>query len=265
MTEAILKAVTSAQKNVSAVQIGYSQVDLTAQNQPSSDSSKTGNNPLQLLQLRKPTGESALIFAGYIRPIPADKSDFLPLLTKQLEAKTRCFTLGLVGSVQDASRLIKAGTGNRPVDQVTNQIAALVANQSLRTDSTLIAQTTPLIQNDPQIRVSQNLRLKPWLAKALYGDYPAELKALRIGKTVFVGCPGGVSTELVDDLLTLPVADQRKLVITSYNGGDIGQFVPDNYYYTKESPYALDQINRFGPYTATFFKDMTQSLVSSLK
>ena len=115
------------------------------------------------------------------------------------------------------------------------------------------------------MRISQHWRLKPWLARVLYGDYPVELKALRIGQTVFVGCPGELSSELLDDLRALPIANNRRLIVTSYNGGDIGQLVPDTYYYAQRSPYSVSEFNRFGPHTAEFIADMTQRLVSSLK
>ncbi|MBD2751668.1 hypothetical protein [Spirosoma validum] len=270
VTEAILKAVDLAQKNMGTVQIGHTQVDLNGQKELSAPDNRAGAEALHLLQLRKLTGESALIYSSYARPIPigkatdsAAKGDFFSLSMQQLDKQTHCFTLGMVGAIQETnpSNQIRSETPQA----LATQIATILSRQELHTDSTLIAQTTPLIQNDPQVRVSQNWRLKPWLAKALYGDYRAELKALRIGQTVFVGCPGSISAELADDLLDLPIARQRTLVITSYNGGDIGQIVPDTYYYAENSPYAISQTNRFGPYTARFFEDMTQSLVSSLK
>ncbi|SOD90792.1 hypothetical protein [Spirosoma fluviale] len=272
LTEAILKAVTLAQKNSTTVQIGYTQVDLKIQQQLSAASGRAGADPLHLLQLRKLTGESALIYSGSVNQISSenttnstDDPHFFRLLTQQLNKQTRWFAMPVAGPVEDADYSGQVKDKSQQVASLVDQITTLLASQPLRTDSTLIAQTAPLIQNDPQIRVSQSFRLKPWLAKALYGDYPAELKALRIGQTVFVGCPGGVSNELAGELRELPIADNRNLVITSYNGGNLGQIVPDKHYYAENSPYVIGQINRFGPHTAEFFADMTQSLVSSLK
>ena len=269
LTEAILKAVRSAQSSTAPVEIGYTQTDLQGQKQRSTDHDQTDSERLRLLQFRKPTGESALVYTGAVGSISADKSiessgqaGFMHL-TQELEKQTHSFTLAMVGSIQAPNRPDRLNRINPQV--LATQIATWLPYQPLHTDSTLIAQTVPIIQNDPHIRISQNWRLKPWLAKALYGDYPAELKALRIGQTVFVSCPGGISTEMAHDLLALPVAEQRQLVITSYNGGNLGKIVPDTYYYAKESPYPISQINRFGPHTAEFFEDMTQSLVTSLK
>ncbi|WP_425290927.1 hypothetical protein [Spirosoma linguale] len=266
LTAAILKAVSLAQSQMATVQLGYTQADQNGQEQRTTDRRQV----LYLLLFRKPTGESALVFTAPVRSIPEgetanapDPSGGLKALTKQLEKQTHSFILALAGSIDDTGRSNQQTSRN--AQALAARLATLLARQPLHTDSTLIAQTAPLIQNDPQIRISQNWRLKPWLAKALYGDYPAELKALRIGQTVFVGCPGGVSTELTGDLLALPAADRWPLVITSYNGGNLGRIVPDAYYYAENSPYTISQTNRFGPHTAQFFEDMTQSLVSSLK
>ncbi|HEY0109875.1 MAG TPA: neutral/alkaline non-lysosomal ceramidase N-terminal domain-containing protein [Fibrella sp.] len=276
LTECIIKAVELAQKNVSTTQIGYTQIDVKDQQRPTLTPDATDKAPLHLVKLRKVTGESALIYSTSAALItvdmasnPANKPPLFSQLTQTIERQTRCFTLGLVGTIQftksPAYTARQSVTQAKQIDALAAQVAAAVARQSLHTDSTLITQTAPLIQNDPQIRISPHWRLKPWLAKTLYGNYNADLKALRIGETVFLGYPGGLSSELATDLLALPAASNRQLVVTSYNGGNIGHIVPDAYYFAEKSPYALDQMNRFGPYTAEFFEDMTQSLVTSLK
>ncbi|AUD04492.1 neutral/alkaline non-lysosomal ceramidase N-terminal domain-containing protein [Spirosoma pollinicola] len=263
LTEAILKAVTVAQQTKETVQIRYTKSEREGQKQLSSGGGSRAAEPVYVLQLRKQTGQSALICSGLASENSTDSTNSFYSLAQELEKQTHSFTLGLVGSILDAGQ--PGSVSQKDPAALAAQLTTLLDRQPFQTDSTLVAQTTPLIQNDPHIRVSQYVRLKPWLAKALYGDYPAELKALRIGQTVFVGCPGGVSAELGNSLLNLPVAAQRQLVITSYNGGNLGQIVPDKYYYAENSPYAIGQINRFGPHTAEFFNDITQSLVSSLK
>ena len=269
LTVAILNAVRLAKASTTPVQIGYSEADLNGQKQPYAAHNEAGQERLHLLQLRKPTGETALIYTGTLSSISgdestsSDKAGVLHKLTQQLEKQTRSFTLSMVGSIQNPDSPNQLNSVNPQA--LATQLATWLPQEPVHTDSTLIAQTAPIIQNDPHIRISQSWRLKPWLAKALYGDYPADLKALRIGQTVFVGCPGGISTEMADNLLALPVAKKRQLIITSYNGGNLGKIVPDDYYFAEKTPYPIGQINRFGPHTAEFFEDMTQSLVSSLK
>ncbi|MFD2935644.1 neutral/alkaline non-lysosomal ceramidase N-terminal domain-containing protein [Spirosoma flavum] len=276
LTEAILKAVALAKGNRATTQIGYTKMDFR-----DGEKSPPAEN-IHFLKLQKLTGESALICSseggqtGINVSTPSSLSrDYAGLLTDRLEQRTKSFTLFMVGAIEPPKG---EKQGNKPaqdskpandtakqIDGLLASITPLLANLPLHTDSTLIAQTTPLIQNDPQVRISQKWRLKPWLAKALYGDYPAELKALRIGKTVFIGYPGAFSSLLLPSLSKTKIAERNNLIITSFNGGNIGQIVPDTYYYAAQSPYQIRDINRFGPYTGAFVEDMAQSLVNSLK
>ena len=269
LAEAIVKAVTIAKENRATAQVGYNQL---------SDNNKDtlSDGRFQFLKIRKITGESALICSSEVPPINSSTAtlsslsrDYAGILTDKLERQAGSFVLFMAGSVPVPTAKIQAGEtadeAIKRVDSLVAHVTPLVARQPLHTDSVLVAQTTPLIQNDPQVRISKSWRLKPWLTKSLYGDYPAELKAIRIGKTVFVGNPGAFSTGLVANLLTKPVATRNDLIITSFNGGDIGQIVPDAYYYSAQSPYTIGDMNRFGPHTGAFVDDMIQNLVSSLK
>lgn len=269
LVDTILQAVARAKANLATVKIGADYLSFTASHR---------TDPIHLLRLRKETGESAVIFTGLGNDLPpvdpmalAGQRDWVSQISQGIEKQAHCFPLFMVGAIQDAhtgtESANRAAFTTDDVNKIVSQIALTVDRQPLETDSTLIAQTTTLAQahSDPQIRISQHWRLKSWLARKLYGDYSTELKALQVGKTVFVGFPGAVSSQLVPAFSELKMGRDQNLVLTSYNGGNIGQIVPDTYYYATESPYNIREINRFGPQTAQFMLEMTQSLVSSLK
>lgn len=250
LTKAILHAVSDAQKAVAPVQTGYTQVENT-----------------HFLKVQKQTGESAVICSANTPQQVADQgvASSEPsagnALTGQLEKRTGSFLLYMAGGMDRPAE----GTHSGQVDSLAARAVLLLNRLPLHTDSVLVAQTVPLIQSDPQVRISKSWRIKPWLVKALYGDYGADMKALRIGKTVFVGNPGAFSSELISTLQATPTGERNNLVITSYNGGNIGQIVPDSYYYDPKSPYDIHEMNRFGPHTSAFITEMLQNLVSSLK
>lgn len=252
LTKAILQAVSSAQKNSAVVQTGYTQVEHS-----------------HFLKLQKRSGESAIIYTADAPQLLADLansssgSNLGSLLTTQLEKETGSFALYMVGAVERPTEQVNTPTSR--VDSLLARVVPMLKSLPLQTDSVLVAQTVPLVQSDPQVRISKSWRLKPWLVKAIYGDYGADMKALRIGKTVFVGNPGAFSSELASELQATPTGERNNLVITSYNGGNIGQIVPDRYYYDPNSPYNLGDVNRFGPHTSAFITEMVQNLVSSLK
>ncbi|GAB3803202.1 hypothetical protein GCM10028819_32770 [Spirosoma humi] len=250
LTKAILQAVATAQKNSAVVQTGYAQAENA-----------------HFLKIQKGSGESAIIFSTNAPQLFADLTDSSTqrtagsLLATQLEKSTGSFLLYLAGGVDPPNTTAPAGQADSLLARVTPVLKSL----PLHTDSVLVAQTVPLIQSDPQVRISKSWRLKPWLVKAIYGDYGADMKALRIGKTVFVGNPGAFSSALALALQATPTGERNNLVITSYNGGMIGQIVPDSYYYDPQSPYDIRDMNRFGPHTSAFITEMVQNLVSSLK
>ena len=274
LTDAIIKAIIEAKKNLAAVQIGYSKLNLGSEGANVSAEKNPSGKQFHFLKLRKLTGESAIICSsegfqllGSQLTSNALSRDGAGILTDKLEQQTGSFTLFMAGPM-DQSKANLNPSNDLKDDQINSlvlRITPVLASLPLHTDSTLVAQTVLLVQNDPQVRITKNWRLKPWLARALYGDYPAELKALRIGKTVFLGTPGLVSDKLLPALLSTPVAKRNNLVITSFNGGNIGQIVPDTSYYEDPNPYDIHEINRFGPHTEAFFGEMVQSLVSSLK
>ncbi|WP_460640362.1 hypothetical protein [Larkinella harenae] len=278
LTQTILQTVTRAKQTMALVQIGSSQLTVDGQDGLVSVGNQVTSQALQFLKLQKQNGESALIYSVSNPPVSLTKNaaiveteSFLGHLNQQMESQIPCFSMRLVGSIQPVKAPIDkvnpTGVEGEQIRMLTSNLVDLVKNQPLHTDSVIIAQTTTLAQenSDPQFRISQHWRLKSWLVRKLYGAYPAELKALRIGDMVFVGLPGEVSSQALPDFLQLPIARQYKLLVTSYNGGNIGQIVPDKYYFQKESSYDIHQINRFGPQTTEFMLEMTQRLASSLK
>lgn len=257
LTRATLQAISTAQKNGAPVQIGYGKLE-----------------DAHFLKVQKQTGESAIVCSANT-PQPVADPVNLPsgrsmadVMTAQLEKGTGSFSVYMAGGIDRPAEKTNGRSGSDTASDRNGLLARAVPmlkRLPLRTDSVLVAQTVPLIQSDPQVRISQNWRIKPWLVKAIYGDYSADLKALRIGKTVFIGNPGAFSSELVSALQATPTGERNNLVITSYNGGTIGQIVPDRYYYDPKSPYDIHEMNRFGPYTGAFITEMVQNLVSSLK
>ncbi|MBC8155790.1 MAG: hypothetical protein H7Z72_23115, partial [Bacteroidetes bacterium] len=129
-------------------------------------------------------------------------------------------------------------------------------------DSHLTMLTLPLALRDPSARVSADWRVRPWLFHAVYGDYPSDLKALRIGPAVLVGTPCDFSGELVAGLT--PVAANRglNLMITSFNGGYVGYITPDAYY--DRDAYETRVMNWFGPGNGAYFSEMMAGLIRKL-
>ena len=122
--------------------------------------------------------------------------------------------------------------------------------------------TLPLEMREPQWRIAQNWRLRPWLWSRFYGNYPAEVKALRLGNLLMVGMPCDFGGVLMEPLRQYAASKGRNLVVTSFNGGYCGYITPDNRY---DMPgYETRIMNWFGPGNAAYFDEIIRKLVDSM-
>lgn len=276
ITDGILRAIREAQTNMAPVQIGYGQTDATdlIRNRIGS-SGPTGplDGAVRLLKLVKEDGTSALLtsFSGHATLFEGDNGNYLSRdypgsLVDRLEKKAATFALFLAGPVGSTAPVAK---GNTDFQEIRNYAGALalrieqtVPTIQPRTDSTLMLLTLPLGLREPHPRIIGNWRVRPYLFYLLYGDYPSDLKALRIGKTALLGTPCDFSGELSVELQPVARRDSLNLMITSFDGGYIGYITPDRYY--DRATYETRDMNWFGPYNGDYFKEMMTGLLGKI-
>lgn len=286
ITDGVLNAIRKAQANVAPVTIGYGQVDATDHiyNRIAS-SGPTGplDGMIRLLKLQKSSrsgvtrsgvaGESALLcsFAGHATLFEDNMWNYLSRdypgsLVDRLEKKSADFAVFMAGSVGSTG---PQATGKTDFQEIRNyagdlalRIERTVPTIELKPDSTLKILSLPLGLREPHPRVIGNWRVRPWLFYAIYGDYPSDLKALRIGNTVMVGTPCDFSGELSAEMQPLATKKGVNLMITSFEGGYIGYVTPDSYY--DRQTYETRDMNWFGPYNGTYFKEMMTGLLGKL-
>ncbi|HOK76744.1 MAG TPA: neutral/alkaline non-lysosomal ceramidase N-terminal domain-containing protein [Verrucomicrobiota bacterium] len=116
--------------------------------------------------------------------------------------------------------------------------------------------TLPLRLPALQVRISDGVRLRPWLASLLL---PVEkqtiVQALRLGDATWLSTPCDFSGELA---MSLAIPDDRKRVtaVTSFNGDYIGYVIPSKYYHM--AGYEPRTMSFFGP-------QMPQYMVAALQ
>lgn len=105
--------------------------------------------------------------------------------------------------------------------------------------------TLPLYLPALQVRVSDKIRLRPWLAALLL---PVEkqtlVQSLRLGDATWLSTPCDFSGELA---MSLPIPPERKCftAITSFNGDYVGYVIPSRYYHM--AGYEPRTMSFFGP------------------
>lgn len=276
ITDGVLNAIRNARANMAPVQVGFGQADASDHvYNRIGNSGPTGplDGQIHLLKLRKNTGESALLcsFAGHATLFGGDNGDYLSrdypgALVDRLEKKSADFALFLAGAVGSTGPQARGKTDFQEIRNYAGDLAARIERTvpqiQTKPDSTLALLTLPLGLREPHPRVIGNWRVRPWLFYAIYGDFPSDLKALRIGRTVLLGTPCDFSGEFVADFKPLATQKGLNLIITSFDGGYIGYVTPDRYY--NRPTYETRDMNWFGPYNGAYFEEMMMGLLKKL-
>ncbi len=275
ITDKILDAIKRAQAQMAPVQIGFTDVDASKLVYNRLQEGNPVDGRVRLLRLKKAAGQSALLctFAGHATIFDAVQGadylsrDYPGALVDKLTRDTGSFTLFMAGAVGSTGpRATFHTTASQTLRDYADTLGTVIetALPTLNThpDSALGLLTLPLGLHEPSARVTQDWSVRPWLFHAVYGDYPSDLKALRLGPAVLVGAPCDFSGELVAGLT--PVASRRglKLLVTSFNGGYVGYITPDAYY--DKDAYETRVMNWFGPGNGTYFSEMMAGLIQKL-
>ncbi|GAB3999230.1 hypothetical protein GCM10028807_48880 [Spirosoma daeguense] len=276
ITDGVLEAIRKAQANVAPVQIGYGQTDATDHiynRIKNSGPTRPLDGQIRLLKLKKADGESALLcsFAGHATLFDGGNGDYLSRdypgsLVDRLEKKSASFAVFLAGAVGSTGPETRGVTDFQEIRNYAGDLAARIERTvpqiQTQPDSALAMFTLPLGLREPHPRVIGNWRVRPWLFYAIYGDYPSELKALRIGNNVLLGTPCDYSGEFVADFAPLAKQKNVNLFITSFDGGYIGYVTPDDYYHRQT--YETRDMNWFGPYNGAYFEEMMMGLLKKI-
>ena len=188
--------------------------------------------------------------------------DYPKYLTQQLEKREFDFALfaaGTVGSHRPKSR------GNTP-EKVQEYAVALDSLMQLDTTGISLSKTSRIVHSnleislrDPHLRVSDDLRLRPWLFNYLVGDTNAHLGITKIGNVLMVTSSGELSGVFYEEWDKL--ADQLGLglIVTVFNGGYIGYITPDELY--DEHYHEVRETNWYGPGNGSYFDQLIKEII----
>ncbi|WP_019989473.1 neutral/alkaline non-lysosomal ceramidase N-terminal domain-containing protein [Rudanella lutea] len=273
ITESVLNAIRAANRDLQPVSVAYTETAAPEMVYNRLHNEGPEDDRVRVLQLRQPGGKTATIasFAAHSTIINSDVPQWLSrdwpgVLVDNLEKQTGNFAMYMAGAVGSMGPTEKGETEDAQLhfiaDSLTTKISTALAQAPARPDSALALLTLPLTLRDAHVRVSDGWRLRPWLFLKLYGDYPAEMKALRIGPTVLLGMPADFSGELAMQLGKTVAGRGLNLMVTSFNGGYIGYVTPDAYYH--ETRYETRDMNWFGPQMGAYFTELGGRMVQKV-
>jgi neutral ceramidase len=127
-------------------------------------------------------------------------------------------------------------------------------------DSILGMVRVPLFLGDPHVKISKDWNVRPWLFRAVAGEFPVYLTSLRIGNVVMLGAPCDYSGELTSPLYKHGTEGDIHVMVTSFNGGYIGYVTPDQYFDIDH--YETRFMNWYGPGSGSY---LTESMTKLLE
>ena len=188
--------------------------------------------------------------------------DYPFYLTKELEEGEFEFALYAAGTV-GSHRPLRPGNTPEMVELYAHQLDSTlnlrmtfldtVKNHSIRTGY------LPISLREPHLRVSDNLRLRPWLFNYLLGDTNAHLDITQIGKTLMIASSGELSGVFYEKWEELAQSKGLNLIVTTFNGGYIGYITPDELY--DENFHEVREMNWFGPGNGKYFDEMISNII----
>jgi hypothetical protein len=111
-----------------------------------------------------------------------------------------------------------------------------------------------------QVRITDDFRLRPWVARRLLPvENTTRLQVLRVNEALWLSTPCDYSGELALDLKEHGRALNRRVVVTSFNGDYVGYVVPAKYDSMRH--YETRTMSFFGPQLPVYFDAELRRLV----
>ncbi|NID13264.1 neutral/alkaline non-lysosomal ceramidase N-terminal domain-containing protein [Fibrivirga algicola] len=271
ITNTILAALKQAKADLQPAEVGYQQVNAPEFVYNRLDERYPVDPFFRLLRLKRNDGKTATLVTYPAHATLIDifsyqylSRDWPGRVVDGLERETGGFAVFMAGSV--GSMGPKGPPTGKDFPLVNHYAADILARLkpamnkvTTQADSTLGLLTLPLTLRDPAPRVLGDWRIRPWLFHTVYGDYPSDLKALRLGPALLIGTPCDFSGELLPPLTQAASQQGLDLMVTSFNGGYVGYITPDEYY--EKDAYETRVMNWFGPQNGAYFSEMMTGLV----
>jgi neutral ceramidase len=159
--------------------------------------------------------------------------DYPGKLVDEIEKNGYSFAMFMAGAV-GSHKPSAPKFGPECIDWMANEItSAFLVNKNLLTpirDSSLVMLRVPLVLSDPQLKLTNSLKVRSWFFNAALGEFPVELKCLRVGNVLLLGTPCDFSGEFNPSLDAYAAKNNFHIIVTSFNGGYIGYLTPRTRY-----------------------------------
>lgn len=192
--------------------------------------------------------------------------DYPGKLVDEVEAGGYTFAMFLAGSV--GSHGCNAPEyGQQCVDWMTGHLLPKLTDPKTWLvpvqDSSLLMYRVPLALGPPQVKISKDWRVRPWLFHAAFGGSDPYLTALRLGDITLLGTPCDFSGEFNPALDSVAAKNGAHTIVTSFNGAYIGYITPLKYYDVDH--YETRLMNWYGPGTGEYLETCLEKMLNAVE
>lgn len=120
----------------------------------------------------------------------------------------------------------------------------------------------PIALRDPHLRVSDNLRIRPWLFNYLLGETNVHFDITLLGNTLLIASSGEISGVFFEKWEKQAKELGLNLIITTFNGGYMGYITPDEYY--DRNFHEVREMNWYGPGNGQYYDDLITGMIDKV-
>ena len=187
--------------------------------------------------------------------------DYPGYLERRLEEKlggNALFAVAGVGSHSPTG----PGKGYKKAQNIGYALADSVLKQLKKQQKQfcdLLCFRLPVEQNELNIRITDNLRLAPWLARKFFNVEDSYIQVVKLDDFMIFGSPAEFSGELALEVKKTAQAKELVTTVTSFNGCYLGYVTPSKY--DSLGGYETRLMSFLGPYTGDYLTEMMTKIV----
>jgi len=205
----------------------------------------------------------ATVLSGNVMEFSADYPGYWQRAMEQETGGAAVFLAGGVGSHSPVSGG-KAFEGAEKMGQALSQRLLAQLPQTAMTNWIAFGMLGLDLTLPPHnVRVSDGIRLRPWLAKRIMpARSAAYLQAFRVNDSMWISTPCDFSGELALDIKDFLRARGSHAVVTSFNGDYVGYVICPRYYHM--NGYEPRVMSFFGPNVPDYFGEFIRTMALEL-
>lgn len=205
----------------------------------------------------------ATVLSGDVMDFSGDYPGYWQRAVEQATGGMAVFLAGGVASHGPVAGEKGFAGAERMGRMLAERVVARILETTLTRRVRLDAKSVDLVLPELNVRVSDGVRLRPWVAQRLLGARAeCVIQAFRLGDVVWVSTPCDFSGELVLGIKDQLRARGADAVVTSFNGGYVGYVIPTRYYHL--NGYEPRTMSFHGPNVADYFDETIRTLAAQL-